>query len=84
MHIFLSLMGIVVALALLKYREPMGNMIGEAEWMQKVGGVYNVIIIISLLIFFWSLAELTGTTDMFFAPIKWMIPGMQVTGEQGL
>lgn len=83
MHIFLSVLGILLALALLKYRESVGNMIGEADWMQKVGGVYNVIIILSLIIFFWSIAELTGTTDIFFAPIKWMIPGMRQSVDPG-
>lgn len=83
MRIFFSLLGILFALVLLKYREAAGNMIGEADWMQKVGGVYNLMIIISLLIFFWSVAELTGTTDILFAPIVWMIPGMRQNVDPG-
>ncbi|MBI3332209.1 hypothetical protein HYZ99_04635 [Candidatus Peregrinibacteria bacterium] len=83
MRIFLGLLGIALSLVLLKYRERIGNMIGEAEWMQKIGGIYNVIILIALIIFFWSLAELTGTTNIFFAPLRMIIPGgrqMEIEG----
>lgn len=60
---------------MMKYRERIGELVGEAEWMRKVGGVYNLIIIVALLIFFWSIAELTGTTDVLFRPLLFFIPG---------
>jgi hypothetical protein len=71
----LTIGGMVGSFALIYYREMVGNMIGEAEWMRRIGGVYNVVIIIALVLFFWCLAEITGTTDFLFAPLKYLIPG---------
>ena len=77
MGTFLAICGIILAFFMLKYRERLGDMIGDAEWMSKLGGVYNFIIILSLIIFFWSIAELTNTTYLFFAPIRMIFPGGQ-------
>lgn len=76
MSIVLSLLGIVGSVLMLKYREYIGNLMGEAEWMMRVGGVYNVVIIAAIFIFFWSLATLTGTTEILFRPLLWLIPGV--------
>lgn len=78
MQIFLGLVGIVISFFLLKYRATVGDMIGEADWMNKVGGVYNLIIIFSLILFFWSIAYMTGTMDIFLAPVMGWIP----TGQE--
>ncbi len=72
----LPILGIAGSVGLVYYRETIGNMIGEADWMRKVGGVYLVIVYIAVFIFFWSLAELTGTTDVLFGPIRNNIPGL--------
>lgn len=77
MSVFLSLLGIAGSVLMLKYRESIGNIMGEADWMSKVGGVYNFVIILAIFIFFWSLATLTGTTEILFAPLLWLIPGVQ-------
>lgn len=77
MSYILPIIGMIGSLFLLKYRERVGEMLGEAEWMQKVGGVYNVVIIIAILLFFWSVAALTGTTDILFRPLIHLIPGLQ-------
>ena len=82
MHIVFSLIGIVGSLFMLKYREKIGDMIGDAPWMSKIGGVYGVVIIISLVIFFWSIAELTGTTDVFFRPLLFLLPGTRGAMQQ--
>lgn len=79
MGTFLSIVGIIAAFAMIKFRERVGDMLGEADWMRKVGGVYNVILILAIFIFFWSLAYLTGTTHFLFGPILRAIPGMQTT-----
>ena len=76
MSTILSLLGIVGSVLMLKYREYIGNLMGEAEWMMRVGGVYNVVVIMAIFIFFWSLASLTGTTDILFRPLLWLIPGV--------
>lgn len=75
MSFFLPIIGIVTSFLLVKYRERMGDIVGEAEWMQKVGGVYNVIVITAIFLFFWSLAALTGTTSIFLKPLTFLIPG---------
>lgn len=74
MGTFLSLLGIVAAFFMMKYREKIGDMLGEAEWMQKIGGVYTFIILLALFIFIWSIAALTGTTGVLFAPLRWILP----------
>lgn len=71
----LSIIGIVASFLLLKYRERIGEIIGEAEWMRRFGGVYNIIVIAAIFIFFWSIAALTGTTNFFLKPITFLIPG---------
>ena len=76
MGTFLSICGLVVSLLMIKYREKIGENIGEAEWMQKIGGIYNFIIIVAIFLFFWSIAYLTGTIDIFFAPLRYALGGM--------
>jgi hypothetical protein len=80
MHIVLAILGIALSFCMLKWREAIGNMMGEATWMSKVGGVYNVVILIAIFIFFWSLAELTNTTQFLFAPLRFLIPGVDHSG----
>lgn len=77
MGTFLSILGIVLSFVLIKYRERAGDLIGEADWMQKVGGVYFVVVYIAIFIFIWSVAELTGTTGVLFAPLRYLIPGLR-------
>lgn len=71
----LPILGIVLSFFLVYKRQMFGDMFGEADWMLKVGGVYNLMVIIGLFIFFWSIAELTGTTMILFTPFTWLIPG---------
>ena len=77
MTFFLSLLGIICSLFMFKYRERIGDAIGEADWMRKVGGIYGVVMILALVIFFWSVASLTGTTSILFAPIRLLFPGFR-------
>ncbi len=76
MRYFLYAVGLIVPFLLIKYRERVGDMIGQAEWMRKVGGVYNFIILIAVFIFFWTVAEMTGTTTFLFKPLINIIPGL--------
>jgi|GEM_PF-462846 len=80
MNIVLGLIGIVGSFFLLKYRERAGEMIGDPEWARKVGGIYNVLIIVAILIFFWSIATMTGTTGVLFSPLLRLIPGYHAPG----
>ena len=73
--LLLPLIGIVASFVLVKYRASIGDMLGEAEWMRKVGGVYHVVVITAIFIFFWSIASLTGTTHIFLKPITFLFTG---------
>ncbi|TSC59526.1 MAG: hypothetical protein Greene041662_435 [Candidatus Peregrinibacteria bacterium Greene0416_62] len=75
MEIFLGLIGIVASIAIIKYREAVGDLFGGAEWTKYVGGPYNMAIIVGIILFFFSLAKMTGTTDFFLYPLKFLIPG---------
>lgn len=66
--------GLIGPFFLIKYRETIGDTVGEAEWMKKIGGIYNVIIVVALLIFFWTIADMTGTTTVLFSPLKSLFP----------
>lgn len=74
MTTFLGLIGIVCSILLVKYRESVAEMIGTGEWMEYVGGVYNFVVILGVVMFFFSVAALTGTLDIFLAPIRYLLP----------
>jgi hypothetical protein len=74
MYIFLSIVGILLSVILIIYREKFGEAIGEAEWMRYVGGVYYFIVLVAFFLFFFSIASLTGTTNIFLAPFLWLLP----------
>jgi hypothetical protein len=82
MNIVFGLLGIIASVLMIKYREAIANMMGEASWMQKVGGVYNVVVIVAVFIFIWSLATMTGTTEFLFRPLLFFIPGARPSGTQ--
>ncbi len=64
-----GIFGIICGFLIIKYRERIGEMIGDPEWASKVGGIYNVLIIVGIFIFLWSLTTMTGTSDFLFSPI---------------
>lgn len=74
MNILLGLIGMVMGIAIIRFREFVGDLFGDAAWTRYVGGPYNMAIIIGVILFFFSLAKMTGTTDFFLAPLKFLIP----------
>lgn len=74
MDIFLGLLSMLAGIAMIKYREPIGDLFGEADWTKYVGGPYNMVILVGIIIFFFSLAKMTGTTGFFLSPLKMLIP----------
>ncbi len=74
MRLIAGIIGILFGYLLIRYRERIGEMVGDPAWASKVGGIYNLLIIVGIFIFFWSLATITGTTDVLFAPILWIFP----------
>lgn len=80
MRYILSILGIIGSFYMLVYRQKIGDMIGEAEWMRKVGGIYAIVIFLAFFLFFWCIAEITGTQSMFVKPFLYLLPGV---GYQG-
>ncbi len=66
MEYFLAIVGIVISFFMVKEREQLGNMLGDPDWAASIGGIYTLITIAALFIFFWSLATITGTSDILF------------------
>ena len=79
MRIFFGLSGIILAFFMIKYRERVGDSMGEADWMRSVGGVYMIVIALAICIFLWSIAALTNTTDILLSPV-FLIPGLSRPG----
>ncbi|MDD5751218.1 MAG: hypothetical protein PHS73_01725 [Candidatus Peribacteraceae bacterium] len=71
---FLCILGIIGSLVAIKYRERIADMLGSAEWMDYLGGPYNFIIIVSVVIFLWSISALFGITHIFLSPLLLLIP----------
>jgi uncharacterized membrane protein YdcZ (DUF606 family) len=65
---------IIVGFLMIKFRERIADMLGEAQWMRYVGGVYGFVVVIGVLMVFYGVARLTGTTDILMAPIFGIIP----------
>ena len=66
MKFIVLIIGSVCAYLLLKYREKIKNMIGDIAFAEKFfgnGGTYNMIIIVSILVFIFSLMYATGTLE---------------------
>ena len=82
MQYTLGFIGIIVGCLLIKFRQRVGDEFGDPDWAAKVGGMYNVVIIVAVFIFFWSIATITGTTDFLLAPILNALP-LQHKTEQG-
>lgn len=69
MRFIIGIIGIALSVYMVVKREMFGDMFGEPEWTQKVGGIYNVMVICALLVFFWSIAYMTGTISVLLRPI---------------
>ena len=74
MYIFYGVLGMLFGITLIKYREAVGDLLGNADWIKYVGGPYIFSILLGILIFFYSFAWMTGTLDFFLAPLFWLIP----------
>jgi hypothetical protein len=77
---FLGAIGMIFSFLLIKYRERVGDAIGDPDWANKLGGIYNVLIICGTLGFFWSISYITNTQDILFAPLFWIFPQKAAPG----
>ena len=76
------LLGIAFAFVLIKYREPIGDVFGDPEWVRTLGGIHYVIVYIAIFIIIWSVAELTGTTSVLFRPLLFLFPTVGNSSDQ--
>jgi len=62
----------VGSLLIIKYRVKIVATTGKFGWCEKYlgdGGTYRFMVIFAIILFFWGVAKLTGTDDVFMSPI---------------
>lgn len=67
-----TLLGLVIlalAIVMIRYRRIVGDMCGNAQWMLKVGGIHNLVIIVAIFMVLLSLLMIFHLTDVFFVPL---------------
>lgn len=72
----INLIIVLGGFAIIKFRERIADMIGEAYWMRYCGGVYNFVVIVGVFLFFFGIARMTGTTKILMAPVYSIIPSV--------
>jgi len=76
---FNGVLAIIASFFLLKYREKVVATTGKFAWCEKYlgdGGTYRFMVILAFLLFFWGIARVTGTDDIFLKPLgKIFFPG---------
>ena len=75
MKYFLILIGYILAFCLIKFRQQIGDNFGEPAWADRIGGIYNLMIILGVILFFWCTAAITGTTKIFLYPLYIVLGG---------
>jgi hypothetical protein len=81
----LGLIGIIFGVCLIIWRQRVGDEFGEQEWAYRIGGVYNVVIIVGIFMIFWSIAYMVDTMEFFFWPILMFLPIRKPdTGDGGV
>lgn len=66
---FLGVIGIILSILIIRFRRIIGDTIGDAPWMQRVGGVFTVTVIAAVGIFFWSLLMIFNLENVFLVPL---------------
>jgi hypothetical protein len=74
----LPIVGMFLSVFLIVQREMIGDILGEPNWAKAIGGIYSVVVYLALIIFLWSLAELTGSTRVMFHFLTYIIAGQNV------
>ncbi len=84
MQYVLGILGIIAGCALIKYRQRVGDEFGDPDWAIHVGGVYNVVIIVGVLVILWSISYMVGTLDFFLSPLLYILPFKKSTKGDGV
>lgn len=67
--VILGLIGIALSFFIIKFRRMIGDTIGDAPWMQRVGGIFTITIFAAMGIFLWSLLMIFGLENAFLGPL---------------
>lgn len=72
MRIVLGLIGAVLSIALIVYRERVVRFMGMIGWAERhlgSGGTYTLMVLIGIFLFFISLMYMTNSFDLIFGSI---------------
>ena len=70
MNIVYGLLGLGFAYLLVRYREFIGDILGNMEWAKWVGGIYNVIVMVAIILAIFSLLFIFGLEEQLFGGIR--------------
>jgi hypothetical protein len=65
----IGFLGLIVAIIFIRYRRIVGDMFGNAQWMLRIGGIHNIVIIVAILLTLWSLLMIFHLEEVFFIPL---------------
>jgi hypothetical protein len=83
MTFLIPVLGIIFAFILIKYREQIGDVFGDPDWMRPLGGVYFVIVYIAIFIIFWSIAYAHGHDGHPLQAVPHAFPHARSQRERG-
>lgn len=69
MRIVLGLLGCTLSILLIVYRVPVRGFIGQINWAERKlgpGGTYSLLVIIGIVMFFFSLVYMTDSFGLLF------------------
>ncbi len=67
--------GLIGPFFMIIYRESIGDLMGEPSWTKIFGGIYAVVVFLAIFIFFWTIAEMTNSTDVLFHGLLYLVGG---------
>ena len=69
MRFVASLIGVILSILLIVYRDPVKRFTGNIDWAEQhlgAGGTYTLFLIVGVLGFLFSLTAMTGGFGLFF------------------
>ncbi len=76
--------GLIGPFLMIMHREAIGDIMGEPPWTKAIGGIYAVVVYIALAIFFWTIAEITQSTDVLFHFLTYFVGGAPKPNDFGV
>jgi hypothetical protein len=76
--------GLIGPFLIIMHREAIGDLMGEPTWSKPIGGIYAVVVYIAIAIFFWTVAEMTHSTDVLFHFLTYFVGGAPKPNDFGV